>query len=96
MEGYRWKHLSDRVSDAHVRNGLDNFPPYLMLSVSRYEIDQVTWTPKKIMVDVEVEVREGEEAKRRDGNVLTYITDLTTLTRRFATHHAGGGRLWVP
>ncbi|GMI21832.1 hypothetical protein TrCOL_g7302 [Triparma columacea] len=54
MEGYRWSHLGNSVADAYDRTGVTNFPPYLAVLVKRYEVDPVTWTPKKLKVDVEV------------------------------------------
>ena len=55
IDGVQWDHLGGQAADAISTTGLSNFPPYLMIQVSRYEIDEVTWQPKKLKVNVEVD-----------------------------------------
>ncbi|GMI16889.1 hypothetical protein TrLO_g1716 [Triparma laevis f. longispina] len=47
-----WEHNGSRGSTTTW--GIKTFPKYLALQVGRYEIDEATWQPKKLEVDVDV------------------------------------------
>ncbi|GMI00956.1 hypothetical protein TrST_g1772 [Triparma strigata] len=65
-----WEHNNSRGTTSTL--GVKTFPKYLPLQVQRYEIDEATYMPKKLEVDVDVpETLELEKyrAKRPDGDV---------------------------
>jgi len=51
IEDMEWEHIGMRAEGAATL-GMKNFPEYLMIQVNKVEVDEATWSLKKLKVDV--------------------------------------------